>query len=118
MHPYIIQSQEKPQVMTDSKAVVQAVAKLRRGEFSASSRLTAFLSSISRYNAQIQHISGAVNLPADYASRHPLECKSPETCHVCKFISDTANEVVNEVSVLDFIEGKVKLPFTNQKCLD
>ena len=112
--PFIIENKEKPQVLTDSKACVQAVQKLRRGEFSASARLTAFLSGISRYNAQIQHISGAVNLPSDHASRNPLVCSSPDSCHVCKFISEASAGVVNEVSITDFIEGRTPLPFTNR----
>lgn len=112
--PLIIQSHEKPQVLTDSKACVQAVQKLRRGEFSTSARLTAFLSSVSRYNAQIQHISGAVNLPSDYASRHPLTCSIPESCQVCKFITEVSEGVVNEVSITDIIDGKLQLPYTNR----
>ena len=43
--PYILQSRKRPVVLTDSKACVDAVEKLNRGEFSASSRLCTFLSS-------------------------------------------------------------------------
>jgi hypothetical protein len=61
--PYIIQSKHPVQILTDSRPCVQAYHKLCRGEFSASSRVTAFLSTISRYQARIGHISGAANLP-------------------------------------------------------
>ena len=112
--PLILQSKEKPQVLTDSKACVQAAQKLKRGEFSTSSRLTTFLSCISRYGAQIQHIPGSANLPSDYASRHPLECSSPETCQTCKYACEISDAVVNEISVSDIIEGRIQLPYTNQ----
>ena len=112
--PYIIQSKKKPQVLTDSKPCVQAVQKLRRGEFSASARLTSFLSAVSRYGAQIQHISGSVNLPSDYSSRHPLNCNVPGSCQVCLFIKEAAESVVNEVTVSDMLTGKAHIPFTNR----
>lgn len=112
--PLILQSHEKPQILTDSKAVVQAAQKLRRGEFSTSARLTTFLSAVSRYNAQIQHISGSVNLPSDYASRHPLTCSNPQSCQTCKFVNEVTDAVVNEVSISDIVEGRLKLPYTNR----
>lgn len=112
--PFIIQSKEKPQVLTDSKPCVQAVQKLRRGEFSASARLTTFLSSVSKFGAQIQHISGAVNLPSDFSSRHPLTCDSPETCQVCKFVHETSEQVVNDITISDIISGKAHIPYTNR----
>ena len=112
--PLILQSKEKPQVLTDSKACVQAAQKLKRGEFSTSSRLTTFLSCISRYGAQIQHIPGSQNIPSDFASRHPLICSSPNQCQVCKFINQISESVVNEISISDIVEGKVQLPYTNR----
>ncbi|XP_077866110.1 uncharacterized protein LOC144353401 [Saccoglossus kowalevskii] len=56
--PYIIQSKHKTQLSTDSRPCVQAYEKLRRGEFSASSRVTTFLSTLSRYMIDVQHIAG------------------------------------------------------------
>ena len=111
--PLIIQSANKPQVLTDSKPVVQAVQKLRRGEFSTSSRMTTFLSNVSKFGAQIQHIPGAVNLPSDFSSRHPLTCNSPEVCQVCKFILETS-EVVSAITIADILNGKAHIPYTNR----
>ncbi|XP_070546547.1 uncharacterized protein [Ptychodera flava] len=54
--PYIIQSHHKPCVLTDSKPCVQAYEKLCRGEFSASPRVTTFLSAASRYQASVRHL--------------------------------------------------------------
>ena len=112
--PLIRESKEKVQILTDSKVVVQAVQKFRRGEFPTSARLTTFLSAVSRHNAQIQHIPGSVNLPSDYASRHPLVCNHPESCQTCKFVNEATNIAVQEISISDLVEGKVRLPFTNR----
>ena len=111
--PLIIQSQHKPQVLTDSKACVQAIQKLGRGEFSASARLSSFLSSVSRYQADVLHISGSSNLTSDYASRHPLVCNSTN-CSICKFVSDTMESVIQTVTVDDIINGKSRIPYTNR----
>ena len=113
--PYIIQSEKKPQIITDSKPCVDAVKKLNKGEFSTSARLSSFLSAVSRYQAEVIHTPGALNLPADYASRHPLSCSAPSDCSVCKFVTETLELVVQSLSVVDVIEGKSCIPFT--KCL-
>ena len=113
--PYIIQSSEKPQILTDSKPCVDAVNKLNKGHFSTSARLSTFLSSVSRYNAIISHIPGSMNVISDYASRHPLECNSPTECSICKFVAETMNSVISYVTVEDIISGKANMPWTNRK---
>ena len=50
--PYIIQSKSKPCLLTDSKPCVQAIDKLCRGEFSASPRVTSFLSIVVAMKSQ------------------------------------------------------------------
>ena len=47
--PYIVQSSQPTQVLTDSRPYVLAYDKLQRGDFSTSSRVTTFLSIVSRY---------------------------------------------------------------------
>ena len=54
--PYIIQLVQPTCLLTDSKPCVQAVQKLCPGEFSASPRVTSFLSIVSRYAVQVQHL--------------------------------------------------------------
>ena len=112
--PYIIQSSKQPQVVTDSKPCIEAVEKLKKGQFSTSARLSTFLSTVSRYQAKLQHISGALNIPADYISRHPLSCSS-NTCSVCIFVAESMNITVQTITVKDISEGKVNMPFTNRK---
>ncbi len=111
--PYFIQSKHAPHVLTDSKPCVQAYQKLTRGEFSASSRVSTFLTSVSRYGAHISHVAGKANLPSDFASRNPVECPGG-TCQVCKFTDDIQDSVVRSLSVKDILEGVTRMPFTNR----
>ena len=114
--PYILQSDHKPTVITDSKACVDAVQKLRRGEFSVSARLCTFLSSVSRYQAEVKHIQGTNNVVSDYISRNPVTCDTP-SCQVCSFLRDSIDSVVGSVksiSVSDVLDGLIQLPFTNK----
>ena len=114
---YIIQSNEKPHVLTDSKPCVESVQKMKKGQFSTSARLSTFLSAVSRYQAVVGHISGAANLPSDFSSRHPVECQS-KSCQICTFVKEYAESVVmgvNSLSVADVISGRVQLPYKNRK---
>ena len=111
--PYIIQSCHPAQVLTDSRPCVQAYEKLCRGEFSNSSRVCAFLSTVSRYQAQITHIPGTANIPSDFSSRNPRECEQ-KNCQVCQFVFDTQDSVARELSVTDIMDGSTQMPFTNR----
>ena len=111
--PHIIQSAKQCQVLTDSRPCVQAYNKLQRGEFSSSSRVTTFLSTLSRYKVQVQHISGAANLPSDFASRNPQKCDN-QSCQVCKFIKEVEDSVVRSFNVKDIIDGTTKMPLTSR----
>ena len=123
--PYIVQSHHITQVLTDSRPCVQAQEKLSRGEFSASSRVSTFLSLVSRFQIHVRHITGAANLPSDYSSRHPIICRE-KTCQICKFINELKDSFVREISVKDITDGTVKMPFmsrvawhaTQQECSD
>ena len=105
--PYIIQCVHTTQVLTYSRPCVQAYNKLNRGEFSACSRVTTFLSTVSRYQVQVCRIAGIENLPSDFASRNPRQCLD-SSCQICKFISEM------EDSVVRVIEGSVRMPFTSR----
>ena len=60
--PYIVQSKYTAQTLTDSRPCVQAYQRLCRGECTTSARVSAFLSTISRYQVQLGHISNTANL--------------------------------------------------------
>ena len=111
--PYIIQSKVNTCVLTDSKPCVQAVEKLARGEFSASPRVTSFLSTVSRYQVSVRHLSGSANIPSDFASRNAPECIDPH-CQICKFIIQTEDSVVRPVTVQDLADSSMRLPFTTR----
>ncbi|KAK3103372.1 hypothetical protein FSP39_018802 [Pinctada imbricata] len=111
--PYIIQASSNAAVLTDSKPCVQAFEKLCRGEFSASPRVTTFLSTASRYCVSIRHVAGQSILPSDFASRNAPECTHP-SCQICTFVSTTENSVVQQISVEDILNESVRLPFTTR----
>ena len=111
--PYVIQSHHDAQVLTDSRPCVQAYDKLMRGEFSASSRVTSFLSTVSRYHAHIRHIVGIANLPSDFGSRNPCECTNA-SCQVCQFIAEMEDSVVRGISVSEVLDGSARMPFTSR----
>ena len=111
--PYIIQSCSTACILTDSKPCVDSFEKLCRGEFSTSSRLTTFLTTISRYHISVRHLSGSANTPSDFQSCNAPECNF-SNCHVCLFVNQIGDAVVHSVSVQDILSGKAKLPFTTR----
>ena len=88
--PYILESYKQTQVLSDSKPCIQVLQKLNPRQFSSSARVSTFSSTTSRYNINVQHLSGSANLPADYSSCSPMECKD-SNCQVCKFIAECEN---------------------------
>ena len=111
---YIIQSSHTTQVLTDSKPCVEAYQRLLRGQFSSNARLSTFLSSVSRHHVSIQHLSGASNLPSDFASRNPIICNEPK-CQICNFTNSIDESVIHNLTIRDVMEGRHQLPFTSRK---
>ena len=67
LSPFLIQSSKWACILTDSTPRVQAYEKLFRGEFSASPRVSTFLSVVCRYQASVRHVSGTSILQSDFA---------------------------------------------------
>ncbi|KAL9978907.1 hypothetical protein ACROYT_G016491 [Oculina patagonica] len=111
--PYLIQSHHKACILTDSKPCVQAYEKLCRGEFSANPRVSTFLSTVSRYQASVRHVSGSAILPSDFSSRNAAPCED-EACQVCAFAKLTQESVVRHTSTQDILRGTKHLPFTSR----
>ena len=84
--PFITQSTRQACVLTDSKLCVQAIDKLCHREFSASPRITSFLSTISRYQVNVRHLAGSANVPSDFSSRNAPVCNKPR-CQICSFVA-------------------------------
>lgn len=111
--PFARESQHPLQVLTDSKPCVQAYHRLCEGQFSASARVSTFLSTLSSHRVSVNHLPGSANSSSDYSSRHPVQCDSIN-CQICKFVESTATSVVNAISVNDVLSGSVTLPFLNK----
>ena len=111
--PYIRDSTHCTQILTDNRPCVQAWSKMKRGEFSTSARVATFMSALSQFHVEVQHISGSFNLPSDFLSRNPLNCES-ENCQLCRFIAEAGDSVVRAVSVKDVLSGHAKVPYTNR----
>ena len=110
--PYIRENEQPMQVLSDSKPCVQAYQKLCKGFFSASARVSTFLSTLSTHNVTLQHLRGEHNTSSDFASRHPQSC-SGSGCQICTFVNDLSDTVVNSVTVSDVISGKISMPYLN-----
>ena len=111
--PYIRESKYPLQILTDNRPCVQAYAKLRKGHFSASARVSTFLSNLSQYTVIMTHLKGSNNTSSDYASRHPQTCTS-SSCQICKFVSELSDSVVNQLTVEDVLSGASRLPYLNK----
>ena len=111
--PYIRESSHPLQILTDSKPCVQAFRKLCNGKFSASARVSTFLSCLSEHNVTVQHLKGEGNTTSDFASRHPNSC-CDSSCQVCSFVSETADSVVRAVTVEEVLSGSARIPFYNK----
>ena len=83
-------------VLPDSKLVQQAIELIKKGKFSASSRMNRFLSNINKIPIIVKHLSGKydLNTISDHQSRHPSDCTS-NTCSIHKFIDDLADTVLD-----------------------
>jgi hypothetical protein len=112
--PYIRQSVQRTQILTDSRPCVQAWAKMQRGQFSSSARVATFMSVLTGYNVELQHISGSVNLPSDYQSRNPPQCDNT-ACQVCKFVAESDDVVVKTITVEDILSGRTNVPYANKQ---
>ena len=111
--PYIVQSHQNATILTDSKPCVDAFNKLCKGQFSLSARVTTYLSTVSRYQCNVRHVSGVDNTFADFQSRNAATCDTP-SCQVCQFVQHLEEAVVRPISVKDVLDGSVRIPFTSR----
>jgi len=111
--PFIRESRNTTQILTDSKPCVQSWQKMSRGEFSTSARVATFLSTLAEFNVKLHHISGDVNMPSDFHSRNPQDCDS-ESCQVCRFVTEADDIAVRTISVDSIISGQYDAPYANR----
>ena len=98
-HPLII--------CPDSKPVHEAVQFINKGKFSASARMSSFLTNVNRTPIESKHISGKAKLNpiADLQSRIPADCNA-EHCSIHKFLDETIDSVVDDGAKNCRIENK------------
>ena len=106
---FILESTKPLLILSDSKPVVEAFQLMRKGKFSTSSRMAAFLYAANQYKVDIQHISGKYkqNVAPDYLSRNPATCNNNQ-CQICKFITETSMCVVSAIKVIPSIPIAVR----------
>ena len=109
----IINSNHQTVILTDSMPCIQAYEKLCRGQFSSSSRVATFLSTVSRYHVKLAHIKGSHNIVSDYSSRNPIECENLK-CQICHFINEMEDSVVREVTMRDLLNTNTTVPFSSR----
>ena len=112
--PYIRESDHPLMIYTDSKPCVQAYNKLLKGHFSASARISTFLSCLSDYNVTLSHIKGTDNTISDFTSRNPQQCTESD-CQICTFVDELSNTVVRSVTIADVLSGIAPMPFLNKQ---
>ena len=101
------------EALSIAAAIKHFVEKLCRGEFSASPRVTSFLSTVSRYQINVRHLNSSVNIPSDFASRNASECTEPR-CQIYSFITQLEDSVVRSAHVQDIMDNQTRLPFTTR----
>ena len=112
--PYIKQSEHQTKIYTDSKPCVQAYNKMKRGEYSNSSRMQTFLTMVANLRVEVIHISGKDNIFSDFASRNPVTCENPDNCQICSFISKLESSVIGQLTVNDILSGKSSIPYNSR----
>ena len=98
----IIKESTKPLLIApDSTPVKDAVNLIKKGKFSASSRMNSFITNINRVQVEVVHASGKANLNAvgDMQSRNPPSC-STEYCTICNFVTASINSVLSPNALL------------------
>ena len=87
MKPFLRYVSKPSTALVDSKAVVEAVLKMEKGQFSTNRRLQDLLTNISSERLKVAHMSAKISSPilnfVDFGSRHPVECTQAH-CTICK----------------------------------
>ena len=115
-----IRNSEKVTVhYTDNAPTVDAWNLSRRGAYSTSPKLSAFLSGLSTLSVEVRHKAGKDMHTSDYLSRNPKKCDH-DNCTVCSFIKkwDTIGENcadIRTLSVTEVSSGDIAMPFHQRK---
>ena len=117
--PWIIDNHGVTTHHTDNQPSVQAWKRLKKGAYSASSRISSFLSDLSQLSVELEYTPGKDMKTSDFASRNAPACNKPETCQICKFaeeiqtIGDNSSKI-RKVTVEDVQSGRSILPLSQK----
>ena len=116
--PHIRESNNVTVHYTDSQPCVLAWKRSMRGAFSASARISTFLTGLSSLPIELHHKPGKLLHTSDYASRHPQKCND-QRCQICSFVEewehvgDQSSDIRN-ITVEDIRSGKMQMPLTQR----
>ena len=82
---YIRESKNTTIVFTDNQPLAAAFKRLKQGEFSNSSRIASFLTSMCVHDIEIRYYPGKEQKVGDFYSRNPIPCEDSERCQICQF---------------------------------
>ena len=115
-----IRESDNPTIhFTDSQPCVLAWKRSKRGAFSSSSRIAAFLTGLSVLPVELRYKPGKDMFTSDYASRHPKKCEK-DRCQICRFaqeLQDIGDNALNirSTTIDDIRAGKTIMPLTEKK---
>ena len=83
-------------ILPDSKPAQDAINLIKKGKFSASSRMNHFLFNINKIPITVKHLSSKykLNKISNHQSRHPPDCNA-ETCTIHKFITELSETLLD-----------------------
>ena len=115
--PVLRESNNTVIIHCDNLPTCQAWQRSKQGHFSNSSKVSAFLLTLSSLNVELVHKSGRTMSYSDYASRNPVQC-CVDKCQICKFTADmnaAAQHLVRNIHVSDIQNGKVNMPLNQRE---
>ena len=118
--PWIRECENVTTHHTDNTPCVNAWKRMKRGAFSTSGRISAFLTGLSTLPVTLQYKPGVTMNSSDFSSRNPRQCKDPNICQICRFADDLAKvgdgvDFIRRVTVEDVMSGAALLPMTQKK---
>ena len=117
--PLIRESNKTTIHYSDNKPCIDAWKRAQQGAFSASNKISTFLTGVSMLPVEIRHRPGSLMFTEDFASRNIKSCKE-EKCQVCQFngkwiqIVDKTNELRN-LTLDEIRKGEKSMPFLQKK---
>ena len=118
--PFLRENKEISIHYTDNSPCVQAWKRSLQGAFSSSARISQFLTGLSALPVELRHKAGKLMHSADFISRNPIPCGSPEKCQMCRFARDLQKEGDNTkniraITVKDVMDGETLMPYTQRR---